>query len=83
MLWVIVAGLTYEIHWPHSNLGACGTEWQYQTHFMDGARPALRCARVFEPESTARAPRPASLDAAVSMRERRRPSTYSRDIAEI
>jgi len=29
-------GLTYEIHWPHSNLGKCDTEWQFQTHFMDG-----------------------------------------------
>jgi hypothetical protein len=29
-------GYTYEIHWPHSNLGACGTEWQFQSHFMDG-----------------------------------------------
>lgn len=29
-------GLTYEIHWPHSNLGYCGTKWQYQSHFMDG-----------------------------------------------
>jgi len=29
-------GYTYEFHWPHSNLGWCGTEWQFQTHFMDG-----------------------------------------------
>lgn len=29
-------GFTYEIHWPNSNLGMCGTEWQYQTPFMDG-----------------------------------------------
>jgi len=29
-------GYTYEIHWPHSNLGKCGTEWQFQSHFMDG-----------------------------------------------
>lgn len=29
-------GYTYEIHWPHSNLGSCGTEWQFQSHFMDG-----------------------------------------------
>lgn len=29
-------GYTYEIHWPHSNLGMCGTEWQFQSHFMDG-----------------------------------------------
>jgi len=29
-------GLTYEFHWPHSNLGACNTEWQFQYPFMDG-----------------------------------------------
>ncbi|EOD21189.1 hypothetical protein EMIHUDRAFT_241514 [Emiliania huxleyi CCMP1516] len=29
-------GFTYEIHWPHSSLGACGTPWQMQSHFMDG-----------------------------------------------
>jgi len=29
-------GETYEIHWPHSAAGACGTEWQYQTPFYDG-----------------------------------------------
>jgi len=29
-------GLTYEIHWPHSNLGHCQSKWQYQSHFMDG-----------------------------------------------
>jgi hypothetical protein len=29
-------GLTYEFHWPHSSLGACQTEWQYQYHFLDG-----------------------------------------------
>jgi len=29
-------GYTYEIHWPHSNLGDCGSKWQYQSHFMDG-----------------------------------------------
>ncbi|MFT7625616.1 MAG: hypothetical protein ACI9WU_004807 [Myxococcota bacterium] len=29
-------GYTYEIHWPHSNLGMCDTEWQYQSHFMNG-----------------------------------------------
>ena len=34
-------GYTYEIHWPHSNLGACGTKWQYQSHFMDGAPGGL------------------------------------------
>ena len=29
-------GETYEVHWPHSALGACGTVNQYQTPFYDG-----------------------------------------------
>jgi hypothetical protein len=29
-------GQTYEVHWPHSAAGACGTENQYQTPFYDG-----------------------------------------------
>jgi hypothetical protein len=29
-------GETYEIHWPHSGLGACHTPNQYQTPFYDG-----------------------------------------------
>lgn len=29
-------GYTYEIHWPHSNLGMCNTEWQFQSPFMNG-----------------------------------------------
>jgi len=29
-------GQTYEVHWPHSALGACGTQNQYQTPFYDG-----------------------------------------------
>lgn len=29
-------GQTYEIHWPHSSVGACGTLNQYQTPFYDG-----------------------------------------------
>ena len=29
-------GQTYEVHWPHSALGACGTVNQYQTPFYDG-----------------------------------------------
>jgi len=29
-------GQTYEIHWPHSAAGACGTPFQYQTPFYDG-----------------------------------------------
>ncbi|KAL7448940.1 hypothetical protein ACHAWC_001053 [Mediolabrus comicus] len=29
-------GETYEVHWPHSAAGACGTIDQYQTPFYDG-----------------------------------------------
>lgn len=29
-------GETYEVHWPHSNMGACATLNQYQTPFYDG-----------------------------------------------
>lgn len=29
-------GETYEVHWPHSSLGACGTPYQYQSPFYDG-----------------------------------------------
>jgi Delta carbonic anhydrase len=29
-------GETYEVHWPHSTAGACGTPHQYQTPFADG-----------------------------------------------
>uniref|UniRef100_A0A7S2U9R3 Uncharacterized protein n=1 Tax=Attheya septentrionalis TaxID=420275 RepID=A0A7S2U9R3_9STRA len=29
-------GQTYEVHWPHSNMGACNTVNQYQTPFLDG-----------------------------------------------
>merc|ERR1712039_609147 len=29
-------GETYEVHWPHSLMGACGTPDQYQTPFYDG-----------------------------------------------
>ncbi len=29
-------GQTYEVHWPHSAAGACGTLMQYQTPFYDG-----------------------------------------------
>jgi len=29
-------GETYEIHWPHSAAGACGTPNQYQSPFYDG-----------------------------------------------
>jgi len=29
-------GETYEVHWPHSAAGACGTPYQWQTPFYDG-----------------------------------------------
>lgn len=29
-------GQTYEVHWPHSAVGACGTPSQYNTPFYDG-----------------------------------------------
>jgi hypothetical protein len=29
-------GETYEVHWPQSNMGACGTLNQFQTPFYDG-----------------------------------------------
>jgi len=29
-------GQTYEVHWPHSTAGACGTPDQYQSPFPDG-----------------------------------------------
>ena len=54
-------GHTYEIHWPHSNLGMCGSEWQYQTHFMNGVlckaneanlSPADAVVSVFETKTT-------------------------------
>mmetsp|Transcript_82748 Transcript_82748/g.161270 ORF Transcript_82748/g.161270 Transcript_82748/m.161270 type:complete len:342 (-) Transcript_82748:548-1573(-) len=32
----MVVGQTYEVHWPHSTVGACGTPYQYQTPFYDG-----------------------------------------------
>jgi len=32
----MIVGETYEVHWPHSAAGACGTPNQYQTPFYDG-----------------------------------------------
>jgi len=32
----MVVGETYEVHWPHSSMGACHTPNQYQTPFYDG-----------------------------------------------
>ena len=30
----MMVGETYEIHWPHSAAGACGTQWQMQSPFV-------------------------------------------------
>ena len=55
-------GYTYEIHWPHSNLGDCGTKWQYQSHFMDGAPPpGTTPLATFRLPGCSRPLRPASL----------------------
>jgi len=43
-------GETYEVHWPHSVLGACGTPFQYQTKFYDGI--FCRFAAAGSPELT-------------------------------
>ena len=32
----MMVGETYEVHWPHSAAGACGTQWQMQSPFYDG-----------------------------------------------
>jgi len=32
----MLVGETYEVHWPHSSLGDCGTPNQYQEPFYDG-----------------------------------------------
>jgi hypothetical protein len=32
----MMVGETYEVHWPHSTAGACGTPNQYQSPFYDG-----------------------------------------------
>jgi len=44
-------GETYEVHWPHSVLGACGTPHQYQTKFYDGL--FCRYAKAGSPALTA------------------------------
>jgi len=37
-------GETYEVHWPHSALGSCGTPHQFQAPFYDG----VFCGWVYE-----------------------------------
>ena len=53
--------MSYKVHWPNSNLGICGSEWQYQSHFMNdvlcqaneaGLSPADAVAFVFDSKST-------------------------------
>ncbi len=43
-------GETYEVHWPHSNMGACETPNQFQTPFYDGV--FCNFATVFESDLT-------------------------------
>ena len=51
-------GYTYELHWPHSNVGMCPSlgdaspKWQYQSHFMDGAPGTLPSPSPFLPSHT-------------------------------
>ena len=57
-------GYTYELHWPHSNVGLCPSlgnaspKWQYQSHFMDGAPgtppPLLPLSFLLTPRPPAR-----------------------------
>jgi len=53
-------GLTYEYHWPHSNLVHCQSEWQLQTPFIDdvlcdattgGVDAATALKLIFEDEA--------------------------------
>jgi len=45
-------GETYEVHWPHSQFGACNTPNQYQTPFYDGVFCALDQATAASVNST-------------------------------
>lgn len=35
-IFLTLCSQTYEVHWPSSAAGACGTKFQYQTPFYDG-----------------------------------------------
>lgn len=52
-------GETYEVHWPHSAIGACGTPYQYQSPFYDGVfcgiTPELLTTLAADPQSIANA----------------------------
>ena len=58
-------GYTYELHWPHSNMGDCPTaanpwpKWQYQSHFMDGASHSASLPGTYLWLFTSRYPRSA------------------------
>jgi hypothetical protein len=43
-------GDTYEVHWPHSAAGACGTPNQFQTPFYDGVFCHFAAANVVSAE---------------------------------
>ena len=47
-------GETYEVHWPHSAFGACGTVNQYQTPFYDGVFCNMDAATATSVGSSAR-----------------------------
>jgi hypothetical protein len=46
-------GETYEVHWPHSAAGACGTPNQYQTPFYDGVFCQIEKLDLTTPGATA------------------------------
>ena len=46
-------GETYEVHWPHSAAGACGTPNQYQTPFYDGVFCNIEKLDLTTPDATA------------------------------
>jgi hypothetical protein len=39
-------GETYEVHWPHSKLGACHTPYQFQSPFYDGVFCTFKVAHA-------------------------------------
>lgn len=49
----MLVGETYEVHWPHSAAGACGTPNQYQTPFYDGVFCNLSKLDLTTPGATA------------------------------
>jgi hypothetical protein len=47
-------GETYEVHWPHSAAGMCGTPNQYQTPFYDGSSASTASSPTRPPRSASR-----------------------------